>query len=155
MSQQKSLFNNAAIISVYTDDDAVVDGILVAINDRDRVTRTVFEWLSEAMESKKDPPSCWPVDLFAFCRANDGAGRALAMTRALIDVHRKKAAHIYNENIGGGIFQLFAKIDIMERPIALEEDGELNPKAASKELWLLPNESERHGGLTLMFPSDY
>ena len=147
--RQSELFGEP--ISIYSDQDAVDDGVLVAINDKgDRVTSAVWHWLETAMETMKKPPSCWPVDLFTFCAAKNGATRALAMTRGIIDTNRREALRVYNENIGGGIFVLWPRVDVDDRPTVIEDFEPTDP--LHKTLWFVPNEND---GITLMFPEDY
>ena len=148
--RQSELFGKPISISIYTDQEAVDDGVLVAINDKgDRVTSAVWHWLETAMETMKKPPSCWPVDLFTFCAAKNGATRALAMTRGIIDTNRREALRVYNENIDGGIFTLCAACDTDDRPISISKSNDTH---GMKRLWFIPNEND---GITLMFPEDY
>ena len=137
-------------ISTYTDAEAVDDGVLVSINQRDRVTCAVWEWLNSTVDMKNaNPPSCWPVDMMEWFTAKKPDERVHAMTSAILDEKRKQATRVYEENTGGGIFQLWAKIDAKGKPIALEDT---EPQGACKRLWILPNEND---GVTLMFPEDY
>ncbi len=137
-------------ISVYSDNDAIEDGALVAINDNDRVTRPVWDWITGTMDMKKSqPPSCWPIDLFAYCRAKTPDDRALAMFRGLIDTNRRQALRVYDENIGGGIFTLWINHEggYGGRPTGVETSD----TGGQMKLWFVPNGN----GLTLMFPEDY
>jgi type I site-specific restriction-modification system R (restriction) subunit len=138
------------VISSYTDAEAVDDGVLVSINQRDRVTSAVWGWLNSTVDMKNaKPPSCWPVDMMEWFTAKKADERVHAMTSAIIDEKRKQATRVYEENTEGGIFQLWAKIGANEKPLSLEDT---EPQGACKRLWILPNEND---GVTLMFPEDY
>lgn len=133
-------------ISTYTDKDAVEDGDLVAINQKDRVTRAVWNFLVEHAPKNHKPPAGWPVDLFGFFRAKTQDDKAKAMAEGVISTNRQQAERVYNENIGGGIFTL--------NP-ALGADGtitRLEDQETTHKMWLIPNEL---GGISLIFPSDY
>ena len=166
MPQQAGLWDDAPVLSVYTDGDAVDDGALVAVGDKNRVTRTLFEFLVERLTEK--PPNCWPVEMMGYFTANKqdepGLARALAATRALIDENATQAQRVYDENIGGGIWKGTVQLGI-EQPkgstksadgrevvTGFTEGGGDADTATDRVVWLMPNEL---GGLTLMFPSDY
>ena len=149
MKTMEELFGEP--ISTYTDDDAQENGLLVAINDKDRVSRAVWDWIVSTMDMKKSkPPSCWPIDLFAYCRAKTPDDRARAMCRGIIDVNRKQAERVYDENIDGGIFALWINHEggYGGRPLAVS-DKEI--VGGQMKLWFVPNGA----GVTLMFPEDY
>jgi len=162
-------------ISRYTDADALEDGILVAINPKDRVTRAVFDFLSEHTPMGPQPPDNWPVEMMGWFRAEAmkreealkliaelGAveaqhkfveiirdRKALAMAKGLIGREERTARRVFEQNEGGGIHTLCMGID---------DAGvirSLSPRAgqSGKILWLLPNDET--GGMTLMFPEDY
>lgn len=161
--------NDEVVISRYTDEQAVDDGVLVRLNARDRVTRAVWDFLVEHQPAGPKPPDCWPVDLFAWFGAkkptmpDDPVAarmyrdiRAKAMATGLIGAHGQAARRVYEQNIGGGIWKGYALVgrfnaldrfarDLPEKRI-LERDV-LSPTT----LWLIPNEQ---GGLTLLFPED-
>lgn len=144
------------VISSYTDEQAVDDGVLVEMGDRNRATQAVFSWLKEtvALPSWGVPPTNWPVELMMFCAAGraikagtEGGARvkAEAAIRGLIGSCGPQARRIYEQNIGGGVWVRYYE------PLAhalLQND----PKSDAKRLWMLPNEI---GGMTLMFPEDY
>ena len=169
-------------ISVYTDQQAVEDGTLVALNQKDRVTRPVFEYFCKKTPTDPKPPDHWPVDMFGWFRAGtytkkqrmeaaakhgkdadtyleDQARmqRAAALAGGLIGTHAQRARTVYEQNLNGGIFVLFAVVGADGKLLALAENP---PKAEftngaveeNRKLWLLPNEC---GGVTLMFPEDY
>ena len=138
-------------ISVYTDDQAVDDGALVAINRKDRVTRPVFEYLAVATPEEAQPPSCWPVDMMRWFRAKTKDDKALALAVGLILGRGQIARRIYEHNTGGGIWTAWA----VSKDGTLVQLSETEPQLKDYEirkLWLLPNEQ---GGMTLMFPEDY
>jgi len=138
-------------ISVYTDDEAVDDGTLVAINSKDRVTRPVWDWLISTMDMKNPkPPSGWPVNLFGYFGAKTKDERVKAMCEGIIDVNRKQAQRVYDENIAGGIFSLWINHEggYGGRPISVDNK---ESEGGQMRLWFVPNGN----GLTLMFPEDY
>jgi hypothetical protein len=168
-------FDAADVISTYTDGQAVEDGLLVAINQKDRVTRALWEYLVEKAPKGNQPPNRWPVDLMTWFRAEaikreealkliaelgkDAAQKkfermiadrkALALSKGIISTHTKQATRVYEENIGGGIYKLFA----VESPDGRYLTDLTADQGENKSvLWLLPNEN---GGITLMFPEDY
>src|SRR5258708_4259968 len=158
-------------ISTYTDAEACDDGVLIALDAKDRVPRTVWEWLIEKMPTTSDPPNRWPIDLMGWCRASSikqdeaqkliikhGAEEAqklfvrivadrktAAMTRGLISVNRQQAERVYRDNTDGGIYKKYA----VEKNGRIES---LTDVKTDKTLWLIPNEN---GDITLMFPEDY
>jgi hypothetical protein len=167
------MFKVEDVISTYTDAQACDDGVLVALNPKDRVTRTVWNWLASKAPKTSKPPDCWPVEMMGWFRAASiskteaaklivkygrdaqhlfeqiiADRKAAALSRGLISTNRQRAAEIYRENIDGGIFKVF---------VLSKENGELEgiTECESKintTLWILPNEN---GGMTLMFPEDY
>jgi len=140
------------VISSYTDTEAVDDGVLVAVNTKDRVTRTVFEFLAaDGVLDPHDPPNRWPIDLIGYIRAKDGDGRALAAVRGLIGTHANEASKVYDRE---GIWT--AKLKVKDGKAESLVNGFPDPKEADGDpntltLWLIPNEN---GGVTLMFPED-
>jgi hypothetical protein len=123
------LFEGAEVISTYTDAQAVEDGFLVAVGNGNRVTAAAWAWLEEVAQEYGggSPPANWPVSLLLWF----GGNVALALAVGLIEVNAAAARRIYEENIGGGIW---------------------NGEYLGKTVWLIPNELD---GLTLMFPEDY
>ena len=162
------------VISRYSDQNAVEDGILVAIGPKDRVTRTVWEYLAEKAPSGSKPPNCWPVEMMGWFQAEKisrqdahkllteyGAERgqeklnqiiadrkALALSKGLIGQHSRAAVRIYEENTDGGIFKIYGLVDLQGKLFQLDAQ----PNGVFCTFWLLPNEC---GGVTLMFPEDY
>lgn len=139
-------------ISVYTEAEAIEDGTLVDVGSGDRMTRAVFEFLSEKLPDK--PVGGWPVDLMAFISANrkkDDGARAIAAARGLISVNREEAKRIYEHNIGGGIMTFYAEVGPNGKIKALHKEGEAVESSNVHKLWLIPNEE----GVTLLEPSDY
>jgi hypothetical protein len=169
-------FDGAEVVSTYTDGQAVEDGVLVSLNEKDRVSRAVWEYLVQHAPKGAKPPNRWPVDFMGWFQAakiskvealkliaeygKDEAQKkleriiadrkALAMSSALIRTHDKQARRVYDENIGGGIHKLYAVIDGLGTISGLQED--LSGPFKFETLWLMPNEN---GGITLMFPEDY
>jgi hypothetical protein len=68
-NEERPIFGPDDVISTYTDRQAIEDGILVAINERDRVTRTVWEYLVTKQPGGSQPPSNWPVAMMGWFRA--------------------------------------------------------------------------------------
>jgi len=173
-------FHGFEVVSTYTDRQAIEDGILVAISEKDRVSRAVWEYLSSHCPKGAQPPNRWPVDLMGWFRAEKiskvealeliakfgreesqkkfeemvGDRKALAMSSALIRTHDRQARRIYDENLDGGIYKLYS----METPdgrriLSLAASAaEAEVEGSYKVLWLIPNEN---GGITLLFPEDY
>ena len=168
----ESLFTTADVISTYTDAQACDDGVLIALNPKDRVTRTVWEWLVEKAPKSSQPPNRWPVDLMGWFGATSikkadaqkliakhgkdaqsvlerivADRKAAALSRGIITTNRQQATRVYNENLNGGIYKAHA----------LENSGQIESltdisSLVNTTLWLVPNEN---GGITLMFPEDY
>jgi hypothetical protein len=167
----ENLFKPEDVISVYSDKNAVEDGALVAINRRDRVTRPVWSYLWKHTPMTSQPPNRWPVDMMGWFRAGaikkdealkliakHGAEaqkkyeeeirdkKAAALAGGIISTHSQQARRVYEGNIGGGIYCLWAVTTsgVLSELSATETFGD--------KLWLIPNEN---GGVTLMFPEDY
>ena len=162
-------------ISTYTSQQAVEDGVLVAVSPRDTVTRTAWEWMVEHAPMDSQPPSCWPVDMMGWFRAGSISkqdalkmiakhgkeaqqkyeaqvrdNKALALSRGLIA--RDSRAAIRAEE-SGNIFTVYARLkDVgayVQQHIIASLDSEPTPNC--QVLYLRPNEL---GGVTLMFPED-
>jgi hypothetical protein len=165
--QSGNPFAEFDVVSTYSDREAVEDGTLVPITTKDRVTRSVWEWIIP--KCPNTPPNCWPVSQTGYLTANIisrsdaakmiikyGAAEAqekfqrkiaedktLAMSKGVLSTYHAQAQRAFNS---GGIFKLFVRV----------EDGlitELSNESGDQTLWLLPNANV--DGLTLMFPSDY
>lgn len=140
------------VISRYTDDQAVEDGFLVKLGrGNDRVTNAMFAFLAAAAPADTKPPNRWPVDLMGWFKAKDENQKALALAGGVVSTNSREAKRVYEQNIGGGIFKVYAKVGLDGKLAELTtdpKDGEVN----NKVLWLVPNEL---GGITLMFPEDY
>jgi hypothetical protein len=175
-TQKEPIFTEEDVVSCYTDSQAVEDGILLAINPQDRVTRAVWEFLVHKAPKGARPPANWPVEMMAWFRCEaikredalkliaehgkDAAQKeferiiadrkALALSKGIIGRDGKEARRVYEVNIGGGIYKLFAITsgDHLDT-LAVTDPRDTNPH---RVLWLLPNEN---GGMTLMFPEDY
>lgn len=74
--------------------------------------------------------------------------RAVALANGVIGKFSAQAKRVYDENIGGGIFSLYAEVKDGKLVKLHEENAPNSPE----RMWLMPNEI---GGVTLMFPSDY
>ena len=142
------------VIYRYTDTQAQDDGILVALNGRDRMTRTVFDYFVKHVPDGPKPPGGWPVEIMGWFKRSkndpvrDAFNRAVALAKGLVGGYGAEARRIYDENIGGGVFKLAVLL-------ANDKLSGLTAGAAANEgtlLWLMPNEL---GGMTLMFPEDY
>lgn len=93
-------------ISVYTDDQAVDDGELVALNRKDRVTRTVYNWLENTIDINNPKlPNGWPVSMFDWFGRTDSGTKAVAMCAGLLSSHGAEATRVYEEETGGGDFR--------------------------------------------------
>ena len=135
------------VISTYTDQDAVEDGVLVKLDDKHRVTRTVYDFLSTRIPAS--PPLRWPLSpgLEAMYPYKDQDFKLAALLAGLFSRYGARAKQIYENNEAGGIW--FAALDATNDTIlGLRPGAEKGPF----KLWLMPNEL---GGLTLMFPEDY
>ncbi len=152
MEHQPNPFDEMEVISTYTDTQACEDGILVAINPKDRVSRALWEYLVTHAPAGSQPPNRWPVDLMGWFQAKTADNKALAMSKGIISTHAKQAKRVYEENIGGGIYKLFSLESLDGQRIAglLAEAPQEEYKYSV--LWLIPNEN---GGITLLFPEDY
>jgi len=145
------------VVSTYTDGQAVDDGILVAVSDRDRVSRPLFDFLAEKLDDT--PPAGWPVDLMGYATARSkaktldevGLRRAVAASRGLIEQNRRAATSVYEENIGGGIWAGFVQLGQQGDREIITGFDETDGPGGDRKVWLMPNEC---GGLTLMFPED-
>lgn len=169
----ESFFKSADVISVYTDAQAVDDGVLVAINGRDRVTRSVWQSLIERAPKDSQPPNRWPVDMTGWFQATKiskteaaqliakhgldaqkefekaiAERKALALAKGIISTHARQAKRVFDEELDGGIYKLFAATTTG----GIFDHLSATPVEPSLTLWLLPNEN---GGTTLMFPEDY
>jgi len=120
------------VIYSYGDEQAVEDGILVAVSKIDRVTIAAWVWLEAQIAAANDNEV--PDD------------EPLATATAWIAEHSAEARRVWSKNIGGGVFQLLYDSKAT-RVVPLKPWDEMDG-----DLWLIPNEV---GGMTLMFPSDY
>ncbi len=98
------------IISTYTDAQAVDDGVLVAVAAKDRVTRTVWEYLCSRVPLDNVAPD--GID----AKRHD---YALFTSGRMVGNNALEARRVYEQNIGGGIFTLI-------------EHG--------RKFWIMPNE---------------
>lgn len=148
--------DNKFVIHSYTDKEAVEDGTLIAISDRDRVTNAAFEFLAAHTPMDAKPPNNWPVDMLGWFRLDKKAPeqkqreqRAVALAKGLLARDGRKAREVYEKNTNGGIYQVWAKVNHLDGVLSGLTSDETYGWA---RLWILPNENN---GLTLMFPEDY
>lgn len=149
--KERPLFTDVDIISKYTDEDAIDDGQIIAVNKRDRMTNGVFAFLSRAAtDLDARPPSCWPVPMLDWFRAKDPDAKAVALAHGFIEENRKAA----DVPPPADFFTAYFITDANGRLTgSLRAVGEGVEGGAHKRVWLVPND-ETHG-LTLMFPSEY
>lgn len=152
--KEERVFDESDIISKYTDTDAIGDGQIIAVNERDRMTNGVFGFLSRAAtDLDARPPSRWPVPMLDWFRAKDPDTKAVALAHGFITENRKAA----DVPPPADFFTAYFVTDADGRLTGhanhpLSEDG----RAAGshyRRVWLVPNDETR--GLTLMFPSEY
>jgi hypothetical protein len=118
------------VVFRYTDQQAVDDGVLVAVAPKDRVSRAAWEYLaSNSPDQDREVRD----------------KHATAFVLGLIANRGKDARRVYEQNTDGGIYQVWIHID-GAGIYAFANQGQ------GKRMWLMPNEQ---GGLTLMFPEDY
>lgn len=154
-ARQQQLFTDEDVISSYTDEQAIDDGMLVTIGKRDRCTHNLFAALVRDLPKGAQPPDRWPVSLLEWFGAGDGEKgdnmRALAALKGMIGTHGPNAHRIYEQNIDGGILTLWIDREGDGAIIGLREQ-ETDVQTVAVRVWLIPNEV---GGLTAMFPEDY
>lgn len=110
MDDYPNPFDGFEVISTYTDGQACEDGFLVAIAAKDRVSRTVWEYLC----SRVPLDNVRPEDIDA--KRHD---YALFTSGRMVSHNALEARRVYEQNIGGGIFTLI-------------EQG--------RKFWIMPNE---------------
>ena len=139
--REGTIWEDAEIVSTYTDAEAVDDGFLVDLDwGNHRVTRALWEWVAAGLAERAEddvggPPEGVTIDLMDWIAGN----HTRAVFRGLIGGHEAIARKVYEENLDGGIHSLVLR-DLV-RPLA---DG--------RRIWFVPNEI---GGITAMFPEDY
>lgn len=166
MNQTTELFGEP--ISTYISEQAVEDGVLVAITKRDLVTRSVWDFLAAKTPLDSKPPASWPVDMIGWFRAGSITQKDALK---LIAKHGREAQQQYEQQVrdkkalalasgliardsraairaedAGEIFTLYA---IENGEILLELAAQ--PRLQYQVMYLRPNEL---GGVTLMFPED-
>jgi hypothetical protein len=115
MNDQRNLpglWDDAILVSSYTDEQAVEDGFLVELGGNDRATRALYEYL-RGLEITT-PPDRVVVDLLSFMRDS-----ALGILKGLVGTYGREARRIYEENVGGGIW---------------------TTELLGKTVWVIPNE---------------
>jgi hypothetical protein len=129
-------------IVAYTDQQAIADGDLVALDAVDRVSRAVWDFLTSHITSRTVPHN-WPMSNEQAAKYPYSLAKAKLLCVGLIDKYRE-AAKILHDNDS----QWFAAIDHTNDQILGLRPG----VGGLSNLWLTPNEL---GGMTLMFPSGY
>ncbi len=127
------------IISTYTDQDALDDGMLWPLSAYDRITSNLGSTLRRY--HTVEPLALLPVSA------------VLAVARQWVTSYGEQARRIYDLNLGGGIWVGALKTNAQGQWISLEPDTNLRDDTTTlTRVWMLPNEL---GGLTLMLPEDY
>lgn len=132
------------VISTYTDQEAVNDGVLVSLGSKDRVTSTVYHFLL-ARVSKRVPLQ-WPLEPHAksaYEVISDPDMRVLMLCTALVRHYGPIAKKVYDD---GNLWHAY--LDASGSDINAIRPG----TKEGLQLWIMPNEL---GGLTIMFPEDY
>lgn len=123
------------IISIYTDSDAVEDGMLWPVSERDRITDNLGRTLQKAKG-------------YTLSIAD-----VLAGARHWIREWGAQARRIYDMNLDGGIWVGTLHLDEQGRWTRLAPNTRLEKDTSiASRVWMIPNEL---GGLTLMLPEDY
>lgn len=129
-------------VVAYTDQQAIAEGELVALDAVDRVSRAVWDFLTNHITSRNVPHN-WPMSTEQAAKYPYSLAKAKLLCAGLINQYRE-AAKILKDNDS----QWFAALDHTNDQILGLRPG----SAGMATLWLSPNEL---GGMTLMFPSDY
>lgn len=148
MTDHSPLFTPDDLIHQHTDEDALSDGYIVAVNKEDRMTTAVFGFLSESAAAiDGPPPNRWQVPMVDWFTAKEPDGKALALAKGFIEAHRREA------------LQSEPPADFYTAYFLKDESGRLigycNTSLGDNatKVWLVPNGET--GGVTLMFPEDY
>lgn len=131
------------VIFRYTDQEAIDDGVFVALTSHDRVTTNALRAITRAVEDQREPPACWPVDLMAFIGAKDADAKAMAMVTGLI----LTTGQIVARSRG------YRALHAVRGATGFRELVEDEPKDAATYLTLLLVANEV-GGCTLMLTED-
>ena len=138
------------VISRYSDDQAVEDGVLVELTARDRMTSNCLAWLEENIPVDGSPPNNWPVPLFDWIGARgDKTRRAICAAKGLVGSFSISYCERQPDQswAGHAMYAGANRIGQLLRP-----DAKRGDRATYKVLWIHPNEC---GGVTLMLPEDY
>ena len=151
------------LIHAYTDENALEDGVIVAITKKHRATNGVFVYQGEhAPEGDNGPPQNWPVPLLEWMAAKTDNQKAMALARGFIEGHTGHA-----ERCNGDLI-----VDCITNPqtdkiVSVELDAAQMGRTAvaiadqqrrhaegrpGRRMWMLKNECD---GYTLMFPEEY
>ena len=97
--QNENPFEGFEVVSRYTDEQAVDDGVLVSLSLKDRVTRAVWEFFCSIAPVDEKTQSEYIVNA-----ARDSFART--ESAHYLNLHGARAREVYEKNIGGGIFKL-------------------------------------------------
>lgn len=131
-------------IFVYGDAEACDDGVLVAITQRDRCTRALFEDLVRYLP--EGLPDRWPVDLFGYLAAaakNQPGLRAEAAIKGLCARYSRQRP---DQPAPFWMIRKDSESPITKLSETRPDDG------SGVEIWIVTNELN---GLTVMYPSDW
>ncbi len=143
------------VISQYGDQQALSDGVLVAVTDTDRCTRTLFEDLAQWLPDDQ-PPNRWPIDLLTWCRGKqDGPTRAMSACKGLCATSKLAVSQAEGSAVKRWFILANREKDRLAVPVIrtlIEHEPTEDQQPSATTIWLLPNE---RGGVTMMYPSDY
>lgn len=170
MSDLEDVFG--PVISSYSSQQAVEDGVLVAVTKQDAVTRSVLEFLLKHTPMGAQPPYNWPVDMMGWFRAGSinrkdalkmiakhgkeaqakyeeqvRHNKALALSKGLIGKYERQAKQAEDQ---GSILKIFIELTPAEPVDILARVADCKT-GRTQTMYLRPNEI---GGVTLMFPED-
>ncbi len=140
-------FYDTAVVSTYTDEQAVDDGVLVDLGGGHRATRNLYDYLNAHLGD--NPPSGWAVPITG--KVSYFTDRAAAALVGLLDEYAARATAVYEENIGGGIFKVNLLLGDGGVIAGRNVDQNNDPDGDFAPVWLIPNGA----GVTAMFPEDY
>lgn len=144
IQQDPSPFADVEPIYTYGDAEACEDGVLVALTQRDRCTRALFEDLAKYLPDS--PPNRWPVDLFGYIAAaakHDPGLRAEAACKGLFARH---GSQISTDPAPLWMIRKDSESPITDLSETRPDDG------SGFEIWIVTNELN---GTTIMYPSDW
>lgn len=131
------------VIYEYTDEQAILDGVLVPFSRKDRVSQTILGELASLVPA--EPPANWPIDLMGWLRADDNEGKAAAMLRGLLLSYRGRVlAHPHHRVVLHALLHPGGVRELLERVPTKDDVHVLQMILAENEL----------GGITAMLPED-